>query len=416
MQDLNYLSYINGNLHLENVPLLDISKQLGTPLYVYSRKNIVNNFLRYTKSLNSKHKIFYAVKANSNIAILNLLSKLGSGFDTVSLGEIRRVEAAQANTSEIIFSGVGKRSDEITYAIQNNINCINVESISELKRIDSIANKLNKIANIALRINPDINPNTHPLISTGQKNHKFGMDQTQCDYIFANKTQFKSVKISGLSYHIGSQITILKPFELAMRKMKTYILSIYPTSPELTHLNIGGGLGINYHQENTPSIEDYTSLVNTMFKNFPLTLYLEPGRSIVAESGILLAKIEYIKANFIILDTGINDIMRPCLYNSWHNVIPLLEPTTTKQDLKTYDLVGPICESSDLLAKDRLLSVQESDYLCITDAGAYCSSMSSNYNSRPKAAEVMVDQDKFYLIRTRETVAELYQAESILPV
>ena len=416
MQNLSCIHYKNGEIWCEDVPVLTLSQQFGTPLYVYSSKNIKNNFLRYSNSLNCKHKIFYAVKANSNLAILNLLAKLGAGFDTVSLGEIKRVAAAKGEDSNIIFSGVGKRSDEIIYALQQRIHCFNVESLVELCRINALAKELNMVANIALRINPDINPNTHPLISTGQKEHKFGIDQNLCNYILANKKSFAAVKITGLSYHIGSQITSLEPYKAVMRKVKNYLLDIYPNNPELTHLNIGGGLGINYRQEHPPTIEEYTALVNMMFSNFPFTIYLEPGRSIVGAAGILITKIEYIKSKFIILDAGMNDLIRPCLYDSWHNVIRLLAKKTPGIETNRYDLVGPICESSDILAKDRSLAVQAGDYLCITDVGAYCSSMSSNYNSRPKAAEVMVDQNRFHLIRRREEIADLYKNEFIVPI
>lgn len=413
---MSAIQYRHNRLFIEALSIETLAKRYGTPCYIYSKHSITENYHAFD-ALRHPHRICYAVKANSNLAILNVLARLGSGFDIVSKGELARVLKAGGSAQKTVFSGVGKTSAEIEYALKSGIFCLNVESQSELERIAKIATHLNMQAPISLRVNPDVDPKTHPYISTGLKDNKFGLEPTLALELYTLAHQNPNLRIQGLACHIGSQITELNPFIESIKKLKHIINQLQDKNIHLSHLDIGGGLGINYQAQNIPSPEEYIQAIYNEIKTLPLEIILEPGRAIVAQSGILVTKLEYIKntpyKNFAIVDTGMNDLLRPALYGAWQNIIP-----SHIKDLPphTYDIVGPLCETGDFIGKERILSIEEGDYLVIEDSGAYGFSMSSTYNSRARPPEIMVDGASHHLIRQREDWENLTELESILPL
>lgn len=413
---MNAFQYKQNKLHAENVCLTEIAEQFGTPCYVYSRHTLENNWDAFSKALSGiPHRLCYAVKANSNIAILNLFAKKNSGFDIVSGGELARVLAAGGKAENIVFSGVGKQTAEIQQALRVGIACFNVESSAELEHLNFIAQQEGKIASVALRINPNIDARTHPYIATGLHENKFGMEIDTVLSLCKNISAFKNIKLIGIACHIGSQLTELSPFMEALDCLLIFNQQLLELGISLEHINIGGGLGIIYSTETPPTIQHYIAAIKEKIAGLNLEIVLEPGRAIVANAGILLTRVEYLKQtpykNFAIVDAGMNDLIRPALYDAWQDILPVTLSTDAK---KNYDVVGPVCESADFLGKNRQLSLQKNDLLAISCAGAYGFSMSSNYNSRPRVAEVIVDGNKIHLIRKRETINELFASETII--
>ncbi len=403
----------------EDVLLQKIAKDVGTPCYVYSRASIETAYLRLHKALKElPHQICYAVKANSNIAILHLLGQLDSGCDIVSGGELTRALYATIPPKKIVFSGTGKTIDELTQALNANIVCFNIESFSELKKLNEIATALHKTAPIALRINPNITLDNHPYIATGHQDCKFGIAIPDAFAIYKAAHHMTGIKIIGIAFHLGSQITTLTPFITAIDKMLAIINELKTQGITIQNLNIGGGLAIAYNNEQVPTIEEYGQAITQKLKNTGLTIYCEPGRMLVAEAGVLLTKVEYIKQHantakfFAIVDAGMNDLLRPALYQARHKIIPIY-PLHHKQESKEYDIVGPICESADVLGTAHKLALEENDLLMISNAGGYGFSMSSNYNSRPRAPEILINKDQYQIIRPREKITDLFNTEII---
>lgn len=407
----------NDELYVEDVSLGRIAEIYGTPTYVYSRAAITQQYLSYAQALgNHPGMVCYAIKANSNLAILNLLARLGAGFDIVSGGELERVLRAGGKPERIVFSGVGKIAEEITRALEVGIFCFNVESESELELISQVASAVNKTAHISLRVNPDVDAQTHPYISTGLKENKFGIDIKRAPAVYARAKELPGILIKGVDCHIGSQLTQLTPFLDALDRLLLLIDELAGNGIQISHLDLGGGLGVTYNQEAPPAIADYIAAVKQKVAGRSLKLLFEPGRSIVANAGALLTKVLFLKPtehkNFAIVDAAMNDNIRPSLYQAWQAVKPV-KPHTG--DIKTWDLVGPICETSDFIAKNRELALQPGDLLAMMSTGAYGFSMSSNYNTRCRAAEVMVDGDQIYQVRARETFEDLIRGETLLP-
>ena len=414
---MTYFHYKHGEMFAEKTALESIAQHYGTPTYVYSRLALTNNFLSYQRALHGRpHMVCYSVKANSNIAVLSLLAKLGAGFDIVSGGELERVITAGGDPKKIIFSGVGKKPQEMERALELGINCFNVESDAELDVLNNVARACGKIASVSLRVNPDVDANTHPYISTGLRDNKFGIDINRAPEIYLKAKKMESVKIIGVDCHIGSQLTETAPFIDALERILVLIDKLQEYDIYIDHLDIGGGLGVCYKNEEPPKTEDYVKEIISHLGERDITLILEPGRSITANAGVLLTKVEYLKPgqdkNFAIIDAAMNDMIRPALYQAWLAVEPVTPKVGTPS---TWDIVGPICETGDFIAKERSLVVSQGDLLCIQSAGAYGFSMSSNYNSRGRAAEVMVDGDNMYEIRKRETFEDLIHGESLLP-
>jgi len=406
-----------GKFYIENVLVENIVNEFDTPTYIYSKKIILDNYLDFKSQLNDiDHLICFAVKSNPNIAILNLLANNGAGFDIVSGGELQRVIAAKGDPKKIVFSGVGKSKEDIELAIKHDILTFNVESEAELYRIQNTAKKLNKKARISIRVNPNVDPKTHPYISTGLKDNKFGVDEQNAISMYQIANELDSIDIKGIDCHIGSQITELQPFEDSIKKLLGLIDHLQSIGILIKHIDIGGGVGIQYSDEVPPTFSDYAKTVKNILKGRNLNIIFEPGRALVGKAGILLTEVEYIKnsseKNFMIINAAMNDLMRPALYGAFHEIINL---SPTDSEKKNYDIVGPVCETGDFLGKDRLLSAEEGNILAVLDAGAYGMSMSSNYNSRPKASEILVDDDKLHLIRNRETFADLINGEQLLP-
>ena len=407
----------DGKFSIENVLVENITKKFSTPSYVYSKKIILDNYLNFKKQFEDmNHLICFAVKSNSNIAILNLLVNNGAGFDIVSGGELQRVIAAKGDPKKVVFSGVGKSQEDIELAIKHDILTFNVESEAELYRIQNTAKKLNKKASISIRVNPDVDPKTHPYISTGLKDNKFGVDEKNAISMYKIANQLDSIEIKGIDCHIGSQITELQPFEDSIKKLRALIDYLKSIDILIEHIDIGGGIGIQYSEETPPTFADYGKTVKNILKERDLKIIFEPGRALIGKAGILLTEVEYIKnsseKNFLIVNAAMNDLMRPSLYEAFHEIINLSPSDSEK---KNYDIVGPVCETGDFLGKGRLISAEENNILAVLDVGAYGMSMSSNYNSRPKAAEILVDDNKFYLIRNRENFADLINGEQLLP-
>lgn len=421
-QNLHYhpLHFENGELWIENTPITQIAEQYGTPTYIYSRKTIEANWQAYDYAFDQiPHRICYAVKANSNIAILQLLAKKKSGFDIVSLGELERVLKAGGDPALIVFSGVGKQRVEIQRALDIGVGCFNVESEPELVRLNTIALEMGKIANIAIRVNPNVHADTHDYISTGKTENKFGIDINKISQLCRQLDQFKGIKLKGIASHIGSQLVSIQPFIQAFSHLIEIETTLRSQGIILDFINIGGGLGITYQEETPPTISDYVKAIATRWHahhaDTKPMLIIEPGRSIVGNAGFLLTHVEYIKEtplrNFAIVDAGMNDLLRPALYGAWQAITPIIQRAGTK---KSFDIAGPVCESSDFLGKNRELALESGDLLIVHGAGAYGFSMASNYNSRLKPAEILVDGKETHIIRRRETYAELFAAENLL--
>jgi len=415
MQDFHYL---NGVFYAEGVSLNDIHEQYGTPCFVYSRTAIERQWGLYNDAFGDRnHCICYAVKANGNIAILNLLARLGSGFDIVSVGELQRVIKAGGDPGKVVFSGVGKRADEIRAALQAGVKCLNVESISELTVINDIAGDMKCKAPVSLRINPDVDPLTHPYISTGLKENKFGISYEETEAVYTQASRLSHIEVVGIDCHIGSQITDMDPYLDAMDKLISLVNLLSDKGINIQHVDLGGGLGINYKDETPPSPDEFVSAICGKMKDSNIEILIEPGRSVVGNAGLLLSQVLYIKENgdknFAIIDAAMNDLIRPVLYDAWQKIVPVNE--VSEVEVKQYDIVGPVCESGDFLGLDRSLSISEGDNIAILGVGAYGFVMSSNYNARPRAAEIMVDGDDVYEIQRRETLEDLYEREMILP-
>ena len=416
---MDFFQYKNNQLMAENLPVKQLAEQFGTPLYVYSRATLERHWHAFNNAFGEHpHLVCFAVKSNPNIAILNIMAKLGSGFDIVSQGELERVLAAGGDAAKVVFSGVAKSRQEIARALEVNIRCFNVESEAELLRINQIAGEMGKIAPISLRVNPDVDAHTHPYISTGLKENKFGVSVEQAREVYKVAATLPNIKIVGMDCHIGSQLTELQPFLDAVDRLIVLMEQLKQDGIHLKHLDLGGGLGVTYTDETPPHPTDYAKALWEKLSAFSeLEIIVEPGRAITANAGILVTKVEYLKSNesrnFAIVDAGMNDMIRPALYQAYMNILEI--DRTLAREEKMYDVVGPICETSDFLGKQRNLAIAEGDYLAQRSAGAYGASMSSNYNSRPRTAEVMVDGDKAHLIRRREALNELWQLESLLP-
>ena len=415
---MDHFTVKQSSLYAENCAVSALAKQYGTPLYVYSRATIERHWHAFNDAAKDMpHMICYAVKANSNIAVLNVLARLGSGFDIVSKGELERVIAAGGDPKKVVFSGVAKTSEEIAFALSHHIYCFNVESEPELYRINQVAKKLGKIAPISFRVNPDVDAGTHPYISTGLKENKFGIAIDEAPALYQVASELDHVSIKGVDCHIGSQLTEVQPFLDALDRVLLLIETLKSQGIELSHIDVGGGLGVNYDQEQPPHPQEYAKAIADKLKSYPHTLIFEPGRAIMANAGILVTEVEFIKANqdkhFALVDAAMNDLLRPSLYQAWQNIIPVEE--NQQAEPKQYDIVGPVCETGDFLGKDRTLALEAGDLLAVRSSGAYGFTMSSNYNSRPRAAEVLVDGDESHLIRARETFAQLIQGESLLP-
>ena len=416
---MDFFQYKNNQLMAENLPVKQLAEQFGTPLYVYSRATLERHWHAFNNAFGKHpHLVCFAVKSNPNIAILNIMAKLGSGFDIVSQGELERVLAAGGDAAKVVFSGVAKSRQEIARALEVNIRCFNVESEAELLRINQIAGEMGKIAPISLRVNPDVDAHTHPYISTGLKENKFGVSVEQAREVYKLAATLPNIKIVGMDCHIGSQLTELQPFLDAVDRLIVLMEQLNQDGIHLKHLDLGGGLGVTYTDETPPHPTEYAKALWEKLSAFSeLEIIVEPGRAITANAGILVTKVEYLKSNesrnFAIADAGMNDMIRPALYQAYMNILEI--DRTLAREEKIYDVVGPICETSDFLGKQRKLAIAEGDYLAQRSAGAYGASMSSNYNSRPRTAEVMVDGDKAYLIRRREALNELWQLESLLP-
>lgn len=416
---MDFFQYKNNQLMAENLPVKQLAEQFGTPLYVYSRATLERHWHAFNNAFGEHpHLVCFAVKSNPNIAILNVMAKLGSGFDIVSQGELERVLAAGGDAGKVVFSGVAKSSQEIARALEVNIRCFNVESEAELLRINQIAGEMSKIAPISLRVNPDVDAHTHPYISTGLKENKFGVSVEQAREVYKVAATLPNIEIVGMDCHIGSQLTELQPFLDAVDRLIVLMEQLKQDGIRLKHLDLGGGLGVTYTDETPPHPTEYAKALWEKLSAFSeLEIIVEPGRAITANAGILVTKVEYLKSNesrnFAIVDAGMNDMIRPALYQAYMNILEI--DRTLVREEKIYDVVGPICETSDFLGKQRKLAIAEGDYLAQRSAGAYGASMSSNYNSRPRTAEVMVDGDKAYLIRRREALNELWQLESLLP-
>lgn len=407
----------DGQLFAEGVALSAIAERFGTPTYVYSRAHIEAQYRAYADALaGMPHLVCFAVKANSNLGVLNVLARLGAGFDIVSRGELERVLAAGGEPGKIVFSGVGKTRDDMRRALEVGVHCFNIESVDELERLQLVAAELGKTASISLRVNPDVDAGTHPYISTGLKENKFGIDIEQAPAVYARAAELANLRIVGVDCHIGSQLTSLPPFLDALERLLALIDQLAAQGIQIQHLDLGGGLGVQYRDEQPPLAGDYIAAVRERLKGRELALVFEPGRSIVANAGVLLTRVEYLKhtahKDFAIVDAAMNDLIRPALYQAWMDVTPV-QPRDGLA--RNYDLVGPICETGDFLAKGRELVLAEGDLLAVRSAGAYGFVMSSNYNTRGRAAEVLVDGEQAFEVRRRETLAELYAGESLLP-
>lgn len=408
----------DGQLYAEGVALTDIARQFGTPCYVYSRAAIEGQWHAFDQAFAEvPHLICYAVKANSSLAVLNILSRLGSGFDIVSVGELERVIRAGGDPGKVIFSGVGKRADEMQSALETGIRCFNVESVEELERLNDVAGEVGMRAPVSLRVNPDVDANTHPYIATGLNENKFGIAVDSARNLFRQAVTMPNIDIVGAGFHIGSQVTEMGPFLDAFRRLLMLVGELESDGIKIKQLDIGGGLGIRYRDEHAPTPADYGASFLTALEHRPYEILVEPGRAIVGNAGVLLTRIEYLKhtehKNFVIVDAAMNDLVRPALYDAWHDIVPVVTDKTSPA--RRYDIVGPVCESADYLGKARELSVQSGDLLAVRSAGAYGFCMSSTYNSRPRAAEIIVDGEEAHLGRARQTLEDLMAGEFQLP-
>ena len=410
---IEYFNYQQDKLCVENMALANIAEQFGTPTYVYSRAALTDAYQQYANALKGReHLICYAVKANPNLSILSLFAKLGSGFDIVSGGELQRVLAAGGAANKVVFSGVGKSVAEMRQALTAGILCFNVESEAELLRLNEVAGSMGKVAPISFRVNPNVDAKTHPYISTGLKQSKFGVAYTDALALYRKANKMANLHITGMDCHIGSQLTESSPFIAATEKVLQLVDTLAQEGIKLEHLDLGGGLGIRYKDETPPSIAEYINALLTALKGRTEKLIVEPGRVLVGNAGVLLTGVEYLKPgeekHFAIVDAAMNDLMRPALYDAYHAIQPIHRRAAPARQ---YEVVGPVCESGDFLGHARELSIEQGDFLALMSAGAYGMSMSSNYNTRPRAAEVMVDKDKVELIREREKVEDLFAGE-----
>lgn len=413
---MSHFGYIGNELHAEKVALSRIAERYGTPCYVYSRAELTEAWRAFDAAFAGRdHLVCYAVKANSTLAVLNLLARLGSGFDIVSGGELQRVLAAGGDPRKVVFSGVGKTAEEMRQALAAGILCFNVESEGELVRLEAVAAQAAKTAAVSLRVNPDVDPRTHPYIATGLKENKFGIAYEDALGLYQKARSMRHIAVTGIGCHIGSQLTDVAPFVAALERVLELADRLSAGGIPLTHIDIGGGLGIRYRDESPPAVADYARALSERLGDRALKLLLEPGRALVGHAGLLLTRVEYLKhgrdKNFAVVDAAMNDLMRPALYDAWHEVLPV----AAADGGKIYEIVGPVCESGDFLAHARTLALNEGDLLAIMTAGAYGMSMSSNYNTRPRAAEVMVDGAQAHLVREREAVSELMAREMLLP-
>jgi diaminopimelate decarboxylase len=414
---LDYFSYQNNSLFAEDCDVAKLAKTHGTPLYIYSRATLERHWHAFNNAVaDHPHLICYAVKANSNLAVLNVLARLGSGFDIVSGGELSRVLQAGGDPKKVVFSGVGKTVAEMEQALNIGIYCFNVESSAELEQLNDVAGRLGKVATVSLRINPDVDAGTHPYISTGLKENKFGIAMDEAEVVFARAAQLAHLHVKGVDCHIGSQLTEIKPFLDAMDRMLALIDRLGELGIEIKHFDVGGGLGVTYNAETPPHPDAYAAALLERLNGRKLTLIFEPGRAIAANAGIFVTQVLYLKENsdkrFAIVDGAMNDLIRPSLYSAWQNIIPVQQ-----NDAPTfaYDIVGPVCETGDFLGKDRQLAVKTGDFLAVRSSGAYGFAMASNYNSRPRVAEIMVDGGDDFVVRQRETLQQLWQGEHLLP-
>lgn len=415
---MSVFSYREGELHCEGVNLQNAAAQYGTPTYVYSRKAISDAYLAYANALGDHPgTICYAVKANSNIGILNVLARLGAGFDIVSVGELERVLKAGGDPAKVVFSGVGKKAEEMARALEVGVACFNVESESELELLSQVATSQDKMAQVSLRVNPDVDAKTHPYISTGLKENKFGIAFDDAIKVYRRAAALPGIHIKGIDCHIGSQLTNLSPFLDALERVLSLVDQLAEFGITIHHLDLGGGLGVTYKDEQVPHVSEYLAAVKQKISGRKLALMFEPGRSIVANAGCLLMQVLYLKPtehkNFAVVDAAMNDNIRPALYQAWQKIVPLQEQSDVA--VATWDVVGPVCETGDFLAKARDLALREGDLLAMLSAGAYGFTMSSNYNTRPRAAEVLVDGSDMHCIRRRETVADCYAHEALIP-
>jgi len=413
---LNSLHRIDGRLHLEDVALDTLAERFGTPLYVYSRQALESAYQAYADAFAATpHLICYAVKANSSLAILNLFARLGAGFDIVSGGELARVLAAGGDPGKVVFSGVGKTVEEMRAALDAGILCFNVESVSELHRLNRVAGEAGKVAPVSFRVNPDVDPKTHPYISTGLKENKFGVPIADAPALYRLAASLPNLKVTGIDCHIGSQLTDLSPLADAADRVLALVDSLAVEGIALHHIDLGGGVGIRYHDETPPDLAAYGRVLAARFAGRREKLLLEPGRSLVGNAGLLLTRVEYLKPgedkNFAIVDAAMNDLMRPALYEAYHDIVAVDQRATPA---RRYDIVGPICETGDFLGFARDLAIEEGDLLALLSAGAYGMSMASNYNSRPRAAEILIDKNEIHLIRERETHDSIMAGERLI--
>ena len=415
---MDHFDYQDGRLHAEQVSVAELATQYGTPCYIYSRATLERHWHVFNDAFGDHpHLVCYAVKANSSLAILNLFARLGSGFDIVSVGELERVLAAGGDPAKTVFSGVGKRVDEMQRALTVGIRCFNVESIAELQRLNEVATAMGEVAPVSLRVNPDVNPNTHPYIATGLKESKFGIDIDTAVDAYEQAQALPGIDVTGIDCHIGSQITDLEPFLEAFDRVLALADTLAAAGIDLQHLDLGGGLGVRYRDETPPQPHEYMQAVIERMGHSRFEILLEPGRAIAANAGILVTRVEYLKPtaqhHFAIVDAAMNDLMRPALYQAWQEIVPVTPRTTG--DTQVYDIVGPVCETGDFLGKQRELKLAPGDLLAVRSAGAYGFSMSSNYNTRPRPVEIMVDGEQAHVIRARESLDSLMASETPLP-
>ncbi len=415
---MDYFKYQHDQLFAEGINLSELANDYGTPCYVYSRATIEKHWRAFDQAFGAHpHLVCYAVKANSNLAVLNIMARLGSGFDIVSGGELERVLRAGGQADRIVFSGVGKTENELERALDAGIRCFNIESTAELERLNQVAGRRQQTAPVSIRVNPDVDANTHPYISTGLKENKFGIDINAAIEIYRQANRMPHIDVQGVDCHIGSQLTDNAPFLNALERVLVLIDQLSEDGIVIHHLDIGGGLGIRYHDETPPQPAEYAQAIMENLGGRDLEVLIEPGRAIVGNAGILLTRVEYLKPgeykNFAIVDAAMNDLLRPALYSAWQEIIPVNTASTAPK--LNYDVVGPICETGDFLGKDRQLAVAAGDLLAVRSSGAYGFGMSSNYNSRPRAAEIMVDGTQSYVIRARESIDDLMAGESVLP-
>ncbi len=415
---MDHFQYRNQQLYAELVPVSQIAESYGTPCYIYSRATLERHWHAFNDAFSEQpHLVCFAVKANSNRAVLNVLAKMGSGFDIVSVGELERVLAAGGDAGKVLFSGVGKQAHEMQRALEVGIRCFNVESAAELERLNRVAADMGKVAPVSLRVNPDVDAKTHPYISTGLKENKFGVAIDEAVELYQQAHEMANIDVSGVDCHIGSQLTELSPFLDALDMVLALVKRLEALGINIRHLDLGGGLGVRYHEETPPEPAEYAQAIHERLADAPYEVLIEPGRAIAANAGILVTRVEYLKPteekHFAVVDAAMNDLIRPSLYQAWQEIIPVQQDNDGVS--ASYDLVGPICETGDFVGKDRQLTLQAGDLLAIRSSGAYGFTMASNYNSRPRVAELMVDGEQVHVVRKRETIDELFAGESVLP-